>query len=134
MAVETAVAPQAQEPLPGNHAEREEGGVEPGRVVALRREVDVPVRVLPAERGRVQLLEEEEGDDVHRAEARAEVPRHRALDGEKRVQPAYVREQRDPLVGRSVRRSDAVEGALRDQLQLAAVRRETLDGRDTGGG
>ena len=57
--VEAAEPPQTQEPLARDHAERVERSVEPGHVVPLRGEVDVPVRVVPAEIGGVQLLEEE---------------------------------------------------------------------------
>ena len=46
--VEPAEAPQPQQPLGRDHAERVQGRVEPGHVVALRREVDVAVGVAPS--------------------------------------------------------------------------------------
>ena len=86
MAVEPAEAPQPQQPLLWHDAERVEHGIEARDVVAFRREVDVAVRVLEAKLGRVQLLEEQVDDDVHRAEARAEVARAGALHGDERIQ------------------------------------------------
>ena len=113
--VEAAEAAQLQEPLARDHAERVERGVQPRHVVSLRGEVDVAVGIVPADGGRVQLLEEEERDDVHRAEGRAEVPRARALDRNERVEPADVRDQREPVVGRNVRGADPIELGFRNE-------------------
>ena len=74
MPVEPAEATQSQQPLERDHAQGEERRVQPRYVVALGREVDVAIRMLPAETLGVQPLEEEPRDDVHRAEARPEVP------------------------------------------------------------
>ena len=51
--------------------------------------------MVEAELRDVQLLVEQEDDDVHRAEARAEVAGARALDGGERVEPAHVGDERE---------------------------------------
>ena len=118
MAVEPAEPPKTEQALTGNRVECVERRVEPGNVVPLRREVDVPVRVAPAETGRVQLLEQEERHDVHRAEARAEMSRAGTFHGDERVEPAHVGEDADSRVPVDVRGADAVELGLRDQREL----------------
>ena len=82
MAVEPVDATEPQEPLAGDHAEREERRVEPRDVVALRGEEDVAVGVVEADLRDVQLLEEQVRDDVQRAEARSEVAGAGALHGD----------------------------------------------------
>ena len=99
MAVEPAEPPQPREPLRREHAEPVQRRVQARHVVALRREEDVPVGIVEAELRDVQLLVEQVHDDVERAEARAEMARTGALDGDERVQPADVREQRESCVG-----------------------------------
>src|SRR5207249_4945770 len=86
-----------------------EHGVQTGDVVPFRGDVDVAVRVVEAELGGVQLQEEQMDDDVHRAEARAEVTGAGALDGDERIRPAHVRNQGEILLRTG-------ELALRDQL------------------
>ena len=49
VAVEAAEPAQPQEPLARDHAEREQRRVEPGHVVALRREEDVPIGFVEAD-------------------------------------------------------------------------------------
>ena len=49
MTVEPAEPAQPEEPLARDHAEREERRVEAGHVVALRREVDVAIGIVPAD-------------------------------------------------------------------------------------
>ena len=71
--VEPVQPPETQELLGGHDAERLEDGVEPGHVVALRREVHIAVRVVEAELHGVQVLVEQEDDDVHSTEARAKM-------------------------------------------------------------
>ena len=115
--VEAAEPTQLQQTLVGQDAERMERGVEPGDVVALRREEDVAVGVVPAELGHVQLAEEEVRDQVERAEARAEVPGAGALDRDERVRAAHVGEQRERgVVGAT--RADAIELGAGDQAEL----------------
>src|SRR4051812_28859180 len=84
-------------------------GIEAGDVMALRREIDVAVGIVEAELRRVQLPEEEMGDDVHGAEARAQMTRARTLDRDERVRAAHVRDQREVALR-------ARELALWDQL------------------
>ena len=115
--VEAAEPAQLQQALVREHAERVERGVEAGDVVALRREEDVAVRVVPAELGDVQLAEEEVRDEVERAEARAEVPGAGALHRDERVRAAHVGEQRERRVVAAAR-AHAVELGARDQAQL----------------
>jgi hypothetical protein len=74
MTVETTEPSETKEALAGDHTQREERSIETGDVVALGREVDVPIGVLPTERGRVQLLEEQVDEDVECTEARPEMP------------------------------------------------------------
>jgi hypothetical protein len=69
---------QPEQPLSGCTTERVQDGVQTRNVVALRREVHVAVGMVESERRRVQLAIEEVHDDVHRAEARAEMPEPRA--------------------------------------------------------
>ena len=92
--VEAVQPPQLQELLGGQEAERVEHRVEPRHVMALRGEVHVAVRVVEAELDGVQVLVEEEDDDIHRAEARAEMARPCPLHGRERVQPAEVGDAR----------------------------------------
>ena len=110
MAVEPAEAAEPQQPLRRDHAERVQRRVEAGDVVALRREEDVAVRIVPAELGDVELAPEQVHDDVQRAEARAEMSRAGALDRDERVRAAHVGEQRE-VVAR------ALELLAGDQLQ-----------------
>src|SRR5206468_7348794 len=81
MAVEAVESPQAQQALGRDDAKRMQHRVEPRHVMALGGEVDVAVGVVPAELRCGQLLLEEVHDDVHGAEARAEVTGAGALDG-----------------------------------------------------
>ena len=117
MPVEPAEAPQPEQTLARDDTEREERRVQAGHVVALRREEDVPVGIVEPALGDVQLLEQEVRDDVERAEGGAEVPRAGPLHGDERVQPACVREQRQPGVGdrrqRARRRSSSALGTRR---------------------
>ena len=102
--------------------EREERRVQPGHVVALGREEDVAVRIVEAALGDVQLVEEKVRDDVERAERRAEVPRAGALDGDERVQPACIGEQREPGVVIDVGAAKSVELWLGDEAQIRHLR------------
>ena len=114
--VEPAEAPQPEQTLARDDAEREERRVQPGHVVALRREEDVAVGIVEAALGDVQLLEQQVRDDVERAERGAEVPRAGTLHGDEGVQPARVREQRQPGVGSTSaarRRSSSALGTRR---------------------
>ena len=113
MAVEPAEPAQPQQLLRRDDAERVEDRVQARHVVALRREVHVAVGVVEAELGDVQLLVEQEDDDVHRAEARAEVAGAGALDGGQRVEPAHVGDHGEARFPR------AGELRLRDEAQLA---------------
>ena len=124
--VEPAEAAEPQQPLPRDDAERVERRVEAGHVVALGREEDVAVRIVEAALGDVQLVEQEVGDDVERAERRAEVPRPGALHGDEGVQPARVGEQRELRVGIDVGRAQAIEFGLGDEEQIRHVRHETV--------
>ena len=119
VAVEPAELAQPEQPLGGNHAERVQRRVETGDVVALRGEVHVAIRRAPTDRGRVQLLEQEERDDVHRTEGRAEVARACPLHGDERIETAHVREEREPVVGRQLGPADPIELGLRSQGQVA---------------
>ena len=75
-------------------------------------QLDVAVRVVEAQLPRVQLLVQEVDDDVHRAEARTEVPGPRALDGRERVRSTHVGDEREIA-------ACTLELARRDQLQLS---------------
>ena len=98
MPVEPTQPTQPREALLRDDPERVQRRVQARDVVPLRREVDVPVGRVPADRRGVQLLEEEERDHVHCAERRAEVARTGALHGNERVQPAGVGEDAKPHV------------------------------------
>ena len=111
--VEAAEPAEPQQALGRDHAERVERCVEARDVVALGREEDVAVGGVEADLGDVQVLPEEVDDEVERAEGRAEMPGAGALDRGERVQPAHVREEREPGVG--------VERGGRDALELAAA-------------
>src|SRR5580765_8849271 len=87
--------------------------IEARNVVALRREEDVAVGILPPQPGSVELLEEQVDDEVERAERGAEVPRTCALHGGEGVCAAHVGDQRK--IGLPL--AYAVELGLRDQLQ-----------------
>src|SRR5262249_52853671 len=102
-------------------AERVERRVEAGNVVALGREVHVTVGRSPADGRRVQLLEEEKRDDVHRAERRAEVPGACTLHGHEGVQPAHVSNSAKAIVPLELRVADSIELLSRYQLQLGHV-------------
>ena len=56
-------------------------------------------------------------DDVERAEARPEVPGAGALDGDERVQPADVGDQRQARVGVAVGGADAVDALPVDERE-----------------
>ena len=118
MPVEAAEAAQAEQPVLRHDTQREECRVQPRDVVALRREEDVAVGIVEAALGNVQLVEEKVRDDVERAERRAEVPRAGALDGDERVQPAHIGEQREPGVLIDVGASKSVEFWLGDEAQI----------------
>ena len=96
-------SPQPQQLLRRHDPERVEHRVQPRHVVALRREVHVAVGVVEAELRGVQLLVEQEDDDVHRAEARAEMARARPLDRGQRVEPAHVGDHVEPRLARVAR-------------------------------
>ena len=68
--------------------------------------------MLPAETRRVQLLEEEPRDDVHRAEARPEVPGSGALDCDERIETAHVGSCRQSQIGIVGDAEDAIELGL----------------------
>ena len=110
----------------GNDAEREERRVQPGHVVALRREEHVAVGIVEAALGDVELVEQQVGDDVERAERGAEMPRAGALHGNERVQPARVGQERQLRVGIDVGGAEAIELGLRDEVQFRHVRPETV--------
>ncbi len=97
----------------------------PGHVVALGREVDVAIGMLPAETRRVQLLEEKPRDDVHRAEARPEVPGAGTLDRDERIEAAHVGSGRQSQIGVVVNGEHAIELGSGDDVELRH-RRETL--------
>ncbi len=118
MPVEPAEASQPDEPLGGENAEPVERGVQARDVVTLRGEEDVPLGVVEPELGDVQLRVEEMDDDVERAEARAEVPRSRALDRDEGVQTADVGDQREPCVRVAVRSAEPIDVRLRDEGKL----------------
>ena len=69
-----------------------------GDVVALRREEDVAVGAVEAQLADVELFEQEVGDDVERAEARAEMAGSSTLHGDQGVQAAHVRYEGEALV------------------------------------
>ena len=108
--VEPTEAAQAQQALRRNDPEPVQRSVEARHIVSLRREENVAIRMLPPELRDVQLPPEEMDDDVECAEARAEVPRPGALDGDERIRTAHVGDQREVIAG-------AVEFGARDQLQ-----------------
>ena len=116
--VEAAESAQLQEALAGDHAEPVEGRVQPGHVVPLRREVDVAVGIVPADVGGVQLLEEQERDDVHRAEGRSEMPGARPLDRDERVQAAHVRDKCQAVVRGHLCCPDTIELGFRDEGEV----------------
>ena len=118
VAVEPAEAPQPQQPVGGDHAERMQRRVQPRHVMPLGGEEDVAVRVLEADRGRVQLGEEEVRDDVERAEAGAEMTRARAFHRHERVETAHVRQEREPHVVVPARAAHRVERATREIAQV----------------
>ena len=141
MPVEAAEPPQSEEPLAWDHSEREEHRVQAGHVVPLRREVDVAVGVAPPELGGVELLEEQECHDVHRAEARPEMTRASSLDRDERIEAAHVGEGAKTLVRVDVGTADTLKGALRDESQIdrhagnvADTSNARLGGRDRAGG
>ncbi len=74
VAVEAAEPPEPQEPLRRDHAQRVERRVQPGDVVPLRGEEHVAIGRVEPELDDVQLLPQQVGHDVERAERRAEVP------------------------------------------------------------
>ena len=117
VSVEPAEPSQREELLARDHTEGEEHGVETRDVVTLRREEDVPVRVLPAQLGGVELVEEEVDYQVERAEARAEMAGARALDGGENVQPTHVGERTEDRVPIGFRGTNAVELAFRDEAE-----------------
>ncbi len=95
--------------------------------MALRGEEDVALRVVEAELADVQLLVEKVHHDVEGAEARAEVPRASALDGDERVEPAHVRQQRETGIRLRVRRvANAVELGLGNEREVRHVRHEII--------
>ena len=116
--VEPPEATEPEETLARDDPEREERRIEAGHVVALGGEEDVPVGVLEPAPGDVELLEQQLDDEVERAERGAEVPRAGPLDRDERVQPAGVREQRQPRVGVDVRRAQPIELSLGDEAQI----------------
>ena len=118
MAVETTEPAEPQQTLTRNHAERVERRVEAGHVVTLRGEVHVAIDGVPPDRGGVQLLEEEQRNDVHRAERRAEVTRPRTLDRDESVEPARVCEEREAVVARDVSFANSIELGLGRQVQI----------------
>ena len=94
--VEPAEAAEPEQTLARDDAEREERRVQAGHVVALRGEEDVAVGIVEPALGDVELVEQQVDDEVERAERGAEMTRAGALHGDERVQPARVREQRQP--------------------------------------
>ena len=116
VAVEPAEPSQPEQPLRRDDAERMQGRIQAWHVVALRREEDVPLRIVPADFRDVELAPQEVHDDVQRAERRADVTRACALDGREGVQAAHVGEQRQrPL---AVGRGGACELFARDEHEL----------------
>src|SRR5262249_28091417 len=101
---------QLQQPLGRDDAERVERRIQAGHVVALRREEDVALRIVPPYLRDIELAPEQLDDDVECAETRADVSRAGALDGDESVGTAHVREQSQ------VGAIGAVELRLRDQL------------------
>jgi hypothetical protein len=123
MAIEPAQPPEARESLRRDRAQAVERRVQARHVVALRREEDVPIGMVEPELADVQVLVEEVDDNVEGAEARPEVPRACLLDRDQRVQPADVREQREPSADIVPGCADAVDIALRDECQLLHAER-----------
>ncbi len=117
MAVEPAEPAQPREPLRRDDAEPVQRGVQPGHVVALRREEHVAIGTVETDVGDVQLRVQEVHDDVEGAEARPEVPRACALDGDECVQPADVGDQRQRRIGVTVRRENAVDALPVDKRE-----------------
>ena len=118
MAVEAAQPAQPQQSLRRDDAERMEHRVQTRHVVALGREVDVAVGVVPAELRRRQRLLEQVDDDVHGAEGRAQVAGAGPLHGGQRVRTRHVGEQLEAAIARHVGEADALELAARDEREL----------------
>ncbi len=117
VAVEPSEPAEAQQALRRDGAQRVEGGVEPGHVVPLRGEEDIAVGRVEAELRDVQLLPEQMGDEVQRAEGGAEMPGAGALDRDERVRATHVREEREAVVRVEPGRRDARELGGWDQLE-----------------
>ncbi len=123
VSVEPAEPAEAEELILGNDAEAVQRRVQARDVVALRREEDVALGVVEAELVDVQLLVEEVHEDVEGAEARAEMARAGALDGDERVEPAHVRDQGQSGIGIRLRGgANAVELGLGDEREVGHVR------------
>ncbi len=105
VAGQAAQRAKSEELVEREPAEPDQDRVEARRVVALRGEVAVAL---------AEHLELEPRDDVHGAEARADVTRAGVLDHRQRVDSARVREGRDPIRGRDVERADPRELGERD--------------------
>ena len=118
MTVEPTETAQPQQPLTRDHAEPVKRRVEAWHVVPFRGEVHVAIGRGPADSRRVQLLEEEESDNVHGAERRAEMTRAGALHGHESVQPADVGEKGESVVRGEVGGPDPIELGLRRQAQV----------------
>jgi hypothetical protein len=116
MPVEATEPAEAEQLRFGQHAERVEHRVEAGDVVTLRREVDIAIRIVDAQLDRVQLFQVQPDDQIHRAEAGAEVTRTRALHGVERVEAAHIGEQMSAREPVRHLRTDAIEFDLRNEL------------------
>ena len=99
VSVQPSETPQAQQPLGGNDAERVQRRVEARYVVPLRGEEHIAIWMIPTELGHVELAPQQIDDDVERAEARAEMSRAGALDGNERIRATHVRDERQIVAG-----------------------------------
>ena len=92
MAGQATETPQLVNQIEVELLERDEQRVERGRVVAFRREIDVGVVRVAV---RVdEAVRPQPRDQIHRAEARADVARAGVHDHVERVEPAEVRQER----------------------------------------
>ena len=123
MSVETAEPTKPREPVGGEHAEAVERRVQAGYVVALGREEHVPVGVLEAALCDVELVVEEVDDDIKCAEARAEMPRPGALDGNESIKPADVGQKPHAHTEIAVRRANTVDVVPSDERELGHAER-----------
>ena len=118
MTVEPIEAAQSQETLARDDPERVERRVQPRDVVTLGGEEDVPLGILEPPLRHVELLEQEVGDEVQRAERGAQVARACALHGDEGVQPASIGEEREARVAIDVCAAETIELSPGDEAQI----------------